>query len=152
MYDWVVSCGRQWDAFVIKYRIIWCIRHSWFFRMSHYISLMIFIIHDWVILIFGFFFLNHHFQFLMQAYVKARILDENLLKSLETPEDQAQGMLPRFRDWIVKWKFPMMWVPQNGWFVIGNRIKMDDFGGTPTSGSHQIMIKTFELRPSKVGV
>ena len=28
------------------------------------------------------------------------------------------------------WMFPTIGVPQNGWFVMENPIKMDDFGGT----------------------
>ena len=62
----------------------------------------------------------------MQAYVKARILDENLLKSLETPEDQAQGMLP-FGSGIFHRQMEVS-NDVGGWFVIGNRIKMDDLG------------------------
>ena len=27
--------------------------------------------------------------------------------------------------------FPKMGVPQNGWFILDNHIKMDDLGGTP---------------------
>ena len=29
------------------------------------------------------------------------------------------------------WVFPKIGVPQNGWFIMENRIKMDDLGGFP---------------------
>ena len=35
-----------------------------------------------------------------------------------------------------------MGVPQNGWFIRGNPIKMDDFRGTPILGNLQITIKS----------
>ena len=31
-----------------------------------------------------------------------------------------------------KWIFPKIGVPQNGWFIMENSIKMDDLGGKPT--------------------
>ena len=31
-----------------------------------------------------------------------------------------------------KWVFPKIGVPQNGWFMMENPIKMDDLGGKPT--------------------
>ena len=30
------------------------------------------------------------------------------------------------------WMFPKIGVPQNGWFIMKNPIKMDDLGGKPT--------------------
>ena len=31
-----------------------------------------------------------------------------------------------------KWGFPKIVVPQYGWFIVENSIKMDDLGGKPT--------------------
>ena len=33
---------------------------------------------------------------------------------------------------VLIWVFPKIGVPQNGWFIPGNPIKMDDLGGKPT--------------------
>ena len=35
----------------------------------------------------------------------------------------------------VAWVFPKIGVPQNGWFIIENPIKMDDLGGSPIFGN-----------------
>jgi len=32
---------------------------------------------------------------------------------------------------ITRWLFPKMVVPQDGWFIMENHIKMDDLGGKP---------------------
>ena len=37
-----------------------------------------------------------------------------------------------------------MVVPPNGWFTMVNTIKMDDFGGTPISGTPHIVKQVFE--------
>ena len=36
------------------------------------------------------------------------------------------------------WVFPKIGIPQNGWFVMENPIKMDDLGGTPIFGNTQL--------------
>ena len=33
----------------------------------------------------------------------------------------------QFDSWGI-WVFPKIWVPQNGWFIMENLIKMDDLG------------------------
>jgi len=43
--------------------------------------------------------------------------------------------LPFSGDWIpilYIWVFPTLGVPQNGWFIMENSLKMDDLGGKPT--------------------
>ena len=36
------------------------------------------------------------------------------------------------------WMFPKIGVPQNGWFIRENPIKMDDLGGTPIFGNTHV--------------
>ena len=42
-------------------------------------------------------------------------------------------------DYVYIWVFPKIRVPQNGWFIMENLIKMDDLGGnTPIFGNIHI--------------
>ena len=39
---------------------------------------------------------------------------------------------------MVEWVFPEIGVPQNGWFIMENPIKLDDLGPTPIFGNTQV--------------
>ena len=41
----------------------------------------------------------------------------------------------RRKEHQIIWVFPKIGVPQNGWFIIENLIKMDDLGGTTILGN-----------------
>ena len=43
-------------------------------------------------------------------------------------EEQYPGVLKGFYWEIPSWVFPKIGVPQNGWFIMENHIKMDDLG------------------------
>ena len=45
------------------------------------------------------------------------------------------------------WGFPKMVVPQNGWFLLENPIKMDDLGGKPTIEGNTPLFEVYSKHP-----
>ena len=43
-------------------------------------------------------------------------------------------------EWLYKWVFPKIVVPQNRWFIMENPIKMDDLGGATIFGNTYINV------------
>ena len=67
------------------------------------------------------------------------IADGNLLHLRVVQKKSTANMLGTPKDRQNIWVFPKIVVPQNGWFIRENPLKMDDLGGnTPIFGNTHI--------------
>ena len=58
-----------------------------------------------------------------------------------------------FMTWFHIWVFPKIGVPQNGWSIMENPIKMDDFWGTTIFGNIHLFTSRIPIRlPFFVGI
>ena len=65
---------------------------------------------------------------------------------LRVPDSECHEKFPNWSPHVEKrtpseflWWFPEMEVPQNGWFIVENPIKIDVLGGTPILGKPHIV-------------
>ena len=65
------------------------------------------------------------------------------------PQQPPEWMAGIFDIQII-WVFPKIGIPQNGWFIMENPIKMDDLGGTTILGKIHMII--YVIRSSRVDV
>ena len=89
---------------------------------------------------------HFHFPTTEDCYqVLARILNASIsqITSFKKTELRVSANLPRSG-----WRFPKIGVPQNGWFIVENPIKMGDLGGTTIFGNTRMFFTT--VQPERV--
>ena len=78
-----------------------------------------------------------HLIVIINSNINGVIRKKTLGLSVETVMSGARVLLVR-----IMWVFPKIMVPQNGWFIRENPIKMDDLG-TPILGNTHVSIYLF---------